>query len=177
MARTHIIQHWSDAAAYSGEMIGNRYSESKHFTKSGKANTDLYADVVPKKREPISVFDRICPQQKRLTVLEQQLKEIDKERYKVDELTFHEYRCVLLKKIVRQRILVDKAMGWTDDTSNEKASLYGKTSVQNDDSGVSNTDVSPSENIKNSAIKDLTNLVAGAIILLSGLGIIQQLFF
>ena len=45
MSRTHVIQMWTDAAEYSGEMIGNRLSQSEalHMTRDGKANTKSFA--------------------------------------------------------------------------------------------------------------------------------------
>jgi len=84
-----------------------------HMLKNGKANMNAYADPVPaKKASVVSIKDRIIPQAKRLTTLQAQMVELEKE-YKTTDMTIDEYtilRDVLVAKIQRQEVLYKKAI-------------------------------------------------------------------
>lgn len=83
MSRTHVIQMWTDAAEYSGEMIGNRLSHSQalHMTRDGKANVALYADEAPKPKakKKRSIVERVSLADSHYNRLEALSLELDKE--------------------------------------------------------------------------------------------------
>lgn len=89
MSRMYIIQDWNDSAAYSGEMIGNRLSDSNelHILPNGKANIQKYSDK-PKNQKHIR--DQIIPQLSTLNKLDEQEKLLEKE-FSSGSLSFQEY--------------------------------------------------------------------------------------
>jgi len=83
--------------------------ESLHILKNGKANINAYADPEPKSK--VSIQDKILPQAKRLTVLREQMIELEKE-YKTTDMSIAEYsqlRDIIVSKIQRQEILYKRA--------------------------------------------------------------------
>lgn len=120
MGRTHIIQHWSDAAEYSGELIGNRlrHSEELHMVGS-KANLALYADEPTPTKKKRSVREKIVPQEVRLKNLEAAMDELEREYDNGQgQMTTKEYlelSNILDKKYKRAYELLEKAMGWEQE--------------------------------------------------------------
>lgn len=97
MARHYIVQDWSDSAAWSGEMIGDRLSSSEkhHFLKNGKANIALYEgeEKAKIKKQP-SLRHRILPGERRVERLTAQMIELCGE-YKAGLHTKEEYTLLL----------------------------------------------------------------------------------
>lgn len=118
MARHYVIQDWSSAAEYSGEMIGNRLSASQehHFNRDGSANTSLYAEPEKKtKVKPItkqSLIESIIPQEKRYANLEAKLTQLEKNKHLMTFEEYSELRVVLERKITRAWTLLERARGW-----------------------------------------------------------------
>lgn len=140
MARHYVIQDWSSSAEYSGELIGNRLSKSEghHFTKSGMANTDLYADEPKQKKPSIHIRDRILPQQKRVTTLTNQMKDLVAE-YKAGNIDIDEYSMllsVISAKRERSLQLLAKAKSVRApfEIEDEEAISLGKTHVKSEKS-------------------------------------------
>ena len=117
MGRTHVIQHWSDAAEYSGEIIGNRLSKSEalHFNRNGSANTALYADepVKRKSKPKAPIQSRIIPQNVTLNRLDSQEEELEQafDDGTVDLETYVECKRVLDAKRERAIKALNKALG------------------------------------------------------------------
>ncbi len=133
MSRMYIVNHWSDAAAYSGEQIGDRLKDSSalHFKRDGSANVELYSEeyAAKKKASSVSIKDKILPQFKRLTVLQSQMLELE-QSYKAGGMPISEYsllRDLIVAKIQRQEVLLKRASSVkptrTDDDYPEE-SLY-----------------------------------------------------
>lgn len=125
--RTHVIQMWTDAAEYSGEMIQRRSSESRSiYLKNGQANTALFADDEPKAKAKRSVRYKIIPQQTRLDNIEKMQQELEEE-YTEGAMSAREYAelsLVLTKKHDRAYQLLAKAMGWKDEDEQETPAAY-----------------------------------------------------
>lgn len=112
--RNYIVASWNDADQYdySGEQVGNRRSKSQkvHFNPDGSACVASYAD--PEVKSKVNIKDKILPQAKRLSTLQDQMIELEKE-YKTTDMSIDEYtilRDVLMAKIQRQEILYKKAI-------------------------------------------------------------------
>ena len=140
MARQYIIQDWSSSAEYSGELIGDRLSKSEghHFTKNGMANTDLYADEPKQKKPSIHIRDRILPQQKRVTTLTNQMKDLVAE-YKAGNIDIDEYSILLsVISAKRQRSLQllakAKSVRAPFEMEDEEPISLGKTHVKSEKS-------------------------------------------
>lgn len=94
MSRMYIVNHWSDAAAYSGEQIGQRLADSKalHFNRDGSANTQLYTDseTKPKEKSKPSLRDRISLADRHFNRIEAMSLELEKE-YRQGNISNEEY--------------------------------------------------------------------------------------
>ena len=121
MSRTHVIQMWTDAAEYSGEMIGNRLSQSQalHMTRDGKANTALYADqeVKPKTKKKRSIVERVSLADSHYNRLEALSLELDKEM-ESGNVSFEDY--AYLRQVMDERLekawqRLSKARGFVDE--------------------------------------------------------------
>ena len=129
MARHYVIQDWSSAAEYSGEMIGNRLSASQehHFNRDGSANTSLYAEPEKtSKTKPItkqSLVESIIPQEKRYTNLEAKLTQLEKNKHLMTFEEYSELRAFLERKLSRQWQLIEKARGWEEDKPKQNKAL------------------------------------------------------
>lgn len=129
MARYYVIQDWSSAAEYSGEMIGNRLSASQehHFNRDGSANTSLYAEPEKNSRaKPItkqSLVESIIPQEKRYTNLEAKLTQLEKNKHLMTFEEYSELRVLLERKLSRQWQLIEKARGWNEEKSSANETL------------------------------------------------------
>lgn len=115
MSRMYIVNHWNDAAAYSGEQIGDRLKDSSalHFNRDGSANVNLYSEetALAKKKTSVPLADRILPQAKRVRVLTEQLYELEAERKAgMDIHTYSQLRDVLICKRNRAEVLYRKAI-------------------------------------------------------------------
>lgn len=115
MGRMYIVNHWSDAAAYSGEQIGERLKDSTalHFNRDGSANVELYSEetALAKKKTSIPLADRILPQAKRVRLLTEQLYELEAERKNgMDVHTYSQLRDILICKRNRAEELLKKAV-------------------------------------------------------------------
>lgn len=115
MSRMYIVNHWNDAAAYSGEQIGDRLKDSSalHFNRDGSANVNLYSEetALAKKKTSVPLVDRILPQAKRVRVLTEQLYELEAERKAgMDIHTYSQLRDVLICKRNRAEVLYRKAI-------------------------------------------------------------------
>lgn len=114
MSRMYIVNHWNDAAAYSGEQIGDRLKDSSalHFNRDGSANVNLYSEetALAKKKTSVPLADRILPQAKRVRVLTEQLYELEAERKAgMDIHTYSKLRDILIVKRDRAQELLKKA--------------------------------------------------------------------
>lgn len=115
MSRMYIVNHWNDAAAYSGEQIGDRLRDSSalHFNRDGSANTELYSEetALAKKKTSVPLIDRVLPQQRRVRVLTEQLYELEAERKAgLDLVTYSQLRDILIVKRDRAEVLLQKAL-------------------------------------------------------------------
>lgn len=127
MSRTHVIQMWTDAAEYSGEMIGNRLSQSQalHMTRDGKANVSLYADESPKPKakKKRSIVERVSLADSHYNRLEALSLELDKE-LDLGNVSFEDY--AYLRQVVDGRLekawqRLAKARGFVDDEPQEES--------------------------------------------------------
>lgn len=116
MSRMYIVNHWSDAAAYSGEQIGDRLKDSTalHFNRDGSANVELYSEetALAKKKSSVSLTDRILPQKRRVDSLTAQMIELESE-YKAGKMSITDYslyRDIVSAKRDRAIVLLDRAM-------------------------------------------------------------------
>ena len=141
MSRMYVVNEWTNAAAYSGEMIGDRFkkSEGLHFNRDGSANTDLYADEPKQKKPSVSIQHRILPQAARVNKLTEQLKELVKE-YKAGNIEIDEYSMllsVIAAKRDRALFLLNKAKSVRApfEIEGEEVISLGKTHVNSDKRG------------------------------------------
>lgn len=116
MSRMYIVNHWSDAAAYSGEQIGDRLKDSTalHFNRDGSANVNLYSEetALAKKKSSVPITDRILPQKRRVDSLTNQMVELEAE-YKAGKMSITDYslyRDIVSAKRDRAIVLLDRAM-------------------------------------------------------------------
>lgn len=116
MSRMYIVNHWNNAAAYSGEQIGDRLKDSTalHFNRDGSANVSLYSEetALAKKKSSISITDRILPQKRRVDSLTAQMVELESE-YKAGKMSIQDYslyRDIVSAKRDRAIVLLDRAM-------------------------------------------------------------------
>jgi len=125
----YIVNHWSDAAAYSGEQIGDRLSDSQalHFNRDGSANTSLYAEPEKKtKVAPITkqyLVESIIPQEKRYANLEAKLTQLEKNKHLMTFEEYSELRVLLERKLSRQWQLIEKARGWEQEKPTQNKTL------------------------------------------------------
>lgn len=171
--RAYIQPSWIDAAADHNEWSGNngqyrgdRSIEVPTFDKSGRPLIGNFSDEAiaarkkasePKVKKQASIFDKIVPQQTRLSTLQQQLAELDSQRHTTDNETFYTYRAVLLKKIARQEQLVAKAMGWNQENT-------GSFQEENDETDSGDARVQGKALVKKSLKKDLQVFLIGTIV-------------
>ena len=123
MSRTHVIQMWTDAAEYSGEMIGNRLSQSEalHMTRDGKANVALYADEAPKPKakKKRSIVERVSLADSHYNRLEALSLELDKE-LESGNVSFEDYaylRQVMDGRLEKAWQRLAKARGFVEEES------------------------------------------------------------
>lgn len=143
MARQYLIGSWSNADEYdySGEqLMGNRLGASREVPHmvNGKANLDKYGDNTEKKKPSIHIRDRILPQQKRVTTLTNQMKELVQE-YQKGNIDIDEYSLLLsVVSAKRDRAvkLLSKAKSVRApfEIEDEEAISLGKTHVKREKS-------------------------------------------
>lgn len=145
MGRMYIVNHWSDAAAYSGEQIGDRLKDSTalHFNRDGSANVDLYSEetALAKKKSSISITDRILPQKRRVDSLTTQMVELEAE-YKAGKMSitnYSLYRDIVSAKRDRAIVLLDRAMKVKpirpDSYEDSEEFAYSSLSIPSDNNG------------------------------------------
>lgn len=123
MSRYFAIQTWvsshDNEPDYSGQQTGSRHVRSVEipmFTQHGKANIDWFSDEqialrsAANKPKP-SIKDKILPQAKRLSVLRDQMLELETS-YRSGEMSISDYtlyRDIIVAKIQRQEVLYKRA--------------------------------------------------------------------
>lgn len=123
MSRYFAIQSWvsshDNEPDYSGQQTGSRHVRSVEipmFTQHGKANVDWFSDEqialrsAANKPKP-SIKDKILPQAKRLSVLREQMLELETS-YRAGEMDISDYtlyRDIIVAKIQRQEVLYKRA--------------------------------------------------------------------
>jgi len=118
--RTHVIQMWTDAAEYSGEMIGRRSSESRSiYLKNGQANTALFADdeTKAKAKPKSSIMDKIDLANRHLNRLELMSAELEHD-FDNGCITLEEYsrgRRIMDERLKKAWDRVAKQEGWQDE--------------------------------------------------------------
>lgn len=140
MSRMYVVNEWTNAAAYSGEIIGDRLkkSEGLHFNRDGSANTELYADEPKEKKPSIHIRDRILPQARRVERLTEQMRELVLE-YQKGNIDIDEYSMllsVISSKRAKAEILLAKAKSVRApfEIEDEEAISLGKTHVKREKS-------------------------------------------
>ena len=140
MSRMYVVNEWTNAAAYSGEIIGDRLkkSEGLHFNRDGSANTDLYADEPKQKKPSIHIRDRILPQQKRVQTLTQQMRDLVAE-YKTGNMDIEEYSMLLSvisskRSRAEQLLAKAKSVRAPFEMEEEETVSLGKTHVKSEKS-------------------------------------------
>lgn len=144
MSRMYIVNHWNDAAAYSGEQIGDRLKDSTalHFNRDGSANVNLYSEetALAKKKSSVSITDRILPQKRRVDSLTAQMVELESE-YKTGKMSIQDYslyRDIVSAKRDRAEVLLQKALSVrpirseTDEDSAQVQAEYAFSPQPND---------------------------------------------
>jgi len=180
MSRMYIVNHWNDAAAYSGEQIGDRLKDSQalHFNRDGSANVNLYSEETAqaKKKTSIPLKNRILPQVVRVEKLTAQMVELCDE-YKQGLHTKEDYSLllsVISAKRARAEELLAKAVSVKAPFEQEESS-EDETSAQH--SPQVNSPITPEKPVPiavncvnkacNSALKDAMILITGAASLLA----------
>lgn len=114
--RQYLVGSWNNADSYdySGEqLMGSRVGASRELPHmvNGKANLDKYGDYTEQKKPSIHIRDRILPQQKRVTTLTNQMRDLVSE-YKAGKIDIDEYSMllsVISSKRAKAEILLAKA--------------------------------------------------------------------
>lgn len=140
--RQYVIGSWNDADQYdySGEQVGNRLGASREVPHmiNGKANLDKYGDNTEKKKPSVHIRDRILPQQKRVTTLTNQMRDLVAE-YKAGNIDIEEYS-MLLSVISAKRersiqlLAKAKSVRAPFEIEDEEAISLGKTHVKSEKS-------------------------------------------
>ena len=140
--RQYVIGSWNDADQYdySGEQVGNRLGASREVPHmiNGKANLDKYGDNTEKKKPSVHIRDRILPQQKRVTTLTNQMRDLVAE-YKAGNIDIEEYS-MLLSVISAKRersiqlLAKAKSVRAPFEIEEEEAISLGKTHVKSEKS-------------------------------------------
>lgn len=153
MSRYFMIQSWvgshENEPGYNGQQCGERNVRSSEviplYDKHGNANIGAFSDEAlearkekPKKKPSVSIQDRILPQQKRVTTLTNQIKELVQE-YQKGNIDIDEYSMllsVLANKRSRAEILLAKAKSVRApfEIEEEEPISLGKTHVKSDKS-------------------------------------------
>lgn len=153
MSRYFMIQSWvgshENEPDYNGQQCGERNVRSSEvvplYDKHGNANIGAFSDEAlearkekPKKKSSVSIQDRILPQQKRVTTLTNQMRELVQE-YQKGNIDIDEYSMllsVLTNKRSRAEILLAKAKSVRApfEIEDEEAISLGKTHVKREKS-------------------------------------------
>lgn len=103
MSRMYVVQSWSNAAAYSGEQIGNRLAKSENlFLPNGQANIELFSDVgeKPKVIKKKKASEQIDLAERHFNRLEKLSADLDEE-YFSGELSEERYQFLRYKMDIR----------------------------------------------------------------------------
>lgn len=136
-----------------------------HMLKNGKANINAYAEPekVVKPASKVSLKDRILPQQKRVSVLTQQMRDLCAE-YKQGMHTPEEYTMllqVLVTKRARAEQLLAKAINVQPKNQDESRLFYGKKQAS---SNVT-TEYDATDSLDNTSPQSIVNRVIGFVVL------------
>lgn len=178
MGRMYIVNHWNDAAAYSGEQIGDRLKDSTalHFNRDGSANVELYSEetALAKKKTSISIEDRILPQAKRIRVLTEQLIELESERKAGMSIEkYSKLRDILICKRDRAQVLYEKAVSVkpvakTDDEYDESQPHTTPSKASQHTHFPEQIATFSSNKACTSAVQDAILFITGSVVLLIG---------
>lgn len=120
IGRQYLLQTWSGASEYSGEMIGNRQRQStRMYLDNGKANIEAFKEEEPKKkgRTPTPLEYKVFPQQRTFDRWEALEKETE-ETFLNGSIDFDQHQekmAYILQKKDRAWYLLCKAKGWTEE--------------------------------------------------------------
>jgi len=148
--RYYAIQTWvgshENEPEYNGQQAGGRNATSTEvptFDRNGKPNFQGFSDEAiearkPKKKSSVSIQDRILPQQRRVTTLTNQMRDLVAE-YKAGNIDIDEYSMllsVLANKRSRAEALLAKAKSVRApfEIEEEEAISLGKTHVKSEKS-------------------------------------------
>jgi hypothetical protein len=144
IGRSYLIQSWSDASSYSGEMIGNRLSKSNElFLPSGKANLALF-DEAPKKKPKAkkrSIGDRIDLANAHYERMEAMSNELDN-AYFAGEMDNERYALLRIKmneRLHKAWKRLSKENGWEEKQSIN--SIENKKQIENNNENKSLTSI------------------------------------
>jgi hypothetical protein len=179
MTRMYIqpsfIDSCADHAEWSGgngQYRGDRSADLATFDKNGRARVEAFTDEAiegrrDKPASKVSLKDRILPQQKRVSVLTQQMRDLCAE-YKQGMHTPEEYTMllqVLSTKRARAEQLLAKAVNVQPKNQDKTRLFYGKTVAKNcvsdEDDAPHSLDNNSSQNILNRAIGFVVLSVVG----------------
>lgn len=177
--RQYLIGSWSgaDEYDYSGEqLMGNRLGASREVPHmiNGKANLDKYGDNTEKKKPSIHIRDKILPQQKRVTTLTNQMKELVLE-YQKGNIDIDEYSLLLsVVSAKRDRVikLLSKAKSVRApfEIEDEEAISLGKTHVKSEKSFKTSKRIAKEGNrfkVAKKPIKSISNFLSKALTFLA----------
>ena len=154
MSRMYIVNHWNNAAAYSGEQIGDRLKDSTalHFNRDGSANTELYSEetALAKKKTSVPLKSRILPQLSRVEKLRSEILELET-AYRAGEFSLEEYsvyRDVAFARLQRAEVLYKKAIAakpikTEEEYEEDTQQVEAETTYSTYDVHYSHTEVTP----------------------------------
>lgn len=141
--RQYLVGSWNNADSYdySGEqLMGSRVGTSREVPHmiNGKANLDKYGDNTKQNKSSIHIRDKILPQQRRVSKLTDQMKELVQE-YQKGNIDIDEYSMllsVLANKRSRAMELLAKAKSVRApfEIGEEETISLGKTHVKSEKS-------------------------------------------
>jgi hypothetical protein len=118
---------------------GDRSVDFSTFTKGGRARVEAFSDAAleankEKRKTSIPLRDRILPQYRRVSVLTEQLIELEK-AYKAGEYGISEYstlRAVLVTKRNRATVLYQKAINVSEPVHEDDEDSYNREEYAQD---------------------------------------------
>ena len=148
IGRQYLLQTWSGASEYSGEMIGNRLKPStRMYLADGKANIDAFKEEKTtkrstKKQEPFEY--QVFPSQKAFDKIEELILTVENKylNMEIDDDEYDEMTTALENKLEKAWVKLCKDKGWYEEE---------KETIQNTGFGV----VATVRNIVNSVTANL----------------------
>jgi hypothetical protein len=145
--RMYIQPSWTDAAedhemwsGGNGQYRGDPSINLSTFDKNGRARMEAFSDAAvealkEKRKTSVPLRDRILPQGKRVSVLTDQLVELETD-YKAGKMSIQEYtqlRAVLVTKRNRATVLYQKAVSVKEPTHEDDIDLYSELPQDEDE--------------------------------------------